>query len=482
MTLSLPSGVYGSILQGFFGGLSDDNKSTLWTKFLETQGLPPNTTPLPTAGLEGQFINFLQETASITTEGLSPNEIARRRLFATVIQELIRLMRELQNSNVVQNALTLFYTKYQAQYMDMIAAVPVYLGQDNINTWIPSTDPAKFTFGYDDISIQDISNYLASKQVATNSSSFQLQTAQLTAPGTSYVMGAQTTSGAPFLQVQAGDQINLQYNFTQVNGAPKVEIYLADFSHPTQTSAYQSVLLGSFTGTAPAANTQKGWADAYTAVIQTAFQAPMQSQGEMRTSVPDSSNGWTQLSSLSTQAPPAPFSGVAGGTITWSGTDNVFYGGTEGPSGWGNSGFNAGINIWLPGSTGTGFADTSGPLGIPIPSNFGNASQQVYQFGPVFIPWRYTTEEIPGAFNNPDDFDAQRAFLSADEQVQERGSVNQKLDGFIQNLKSYKETLQNNAEGVINNIQSTNSSIKSNIGVINSTIHQLKVILDGIFS
>ena len=388
MSLSLPSGVYGSILQGFFGGVSDDTKSTLWAKFLESQGLPPDTTPPPTSTLEGQFIDFLQGAASIATEGLSPDEIARRKLFATVIQELIRLMKELQNSNVVQNALTLFYTKYQAQYTDMIAAVPIYMGRDNLNTWSPSTDPAKFTFGYNDLSITDIAAYLASKQISTNSSSFQLQTAQITAPVDSYVLRVTNAStGSPFMNVHEGDQINLQYNFTQVNGTPQVQIFLTNFSQPTQSSPYSSLLLGSFTGTTPTANTQKAWADAYTQVIQTAFQTPMESNG-----------------------------------------------------------------------------------------------QQVYQFGPVFIPWRYTTEEIPGAYNNPDDFDAQRAFLSADELVQERGAVNQKLDGFIENLKSYKDTLQNNAEGVINNIQATSSSIKANVGVINSALHQLKTVLDGIFN
>ena len=107
--MTLPVGIYSSIMQGLAGSISDGQKASLWTQFTQTNGL--TTTPPETPTTEAEFVSFLINNANTQSIVMSPEEIQRRQAISSVIDIIIQVIKSVQETDIVQNALLLFYSK-----------------------------------------------------------------------------------------------------------------------------------------------------------------------------------------------------------------------------------------------------------------------------------------------------------------------------------------------------------------------------------
>lgn len=67
----------------------------------------------------------------------------------------------LQNTVTTQSNNLVFLGKWQEEYTKMMTKVPIYVGTPSQTVKVDLTTPSKFTLGYNDISIQDVADYVA---------------------------------------------------------------------------------------------------------------------------------------------------------------------------------------------------------------------------------------------------------------------------------------------------------------------------------
>lgn len=107
-------------------------------------------------------------------ETLSPEEVQKRAIMQQTFDSLINMLLNLQSTISVEgNALT-FYGNWQDQYTKALAKVPVYVGGTSSLPNINVNDLSKFTFGYDNISVEDIAANLAQQLTASGGTSGQV--------------------------------------------------------------------------------------------------------------------------------------------------------------------------------------------------------------------------------------------------------------------------------------------------------------------
>lgn len=147
---SLPSGVYSTLIQGFLSNIPEPQQVALWQLFAQQEQIDPNNPPV-TPKIEQDFIAYLGNI-------VSP---ARDELLSEIIKIILELTNATQNSAALATNVQNFLAKYAQQYNIQASDLPVYLGaSSSIPFNIDTSDPSKFTFGYDNISVKDISDYV----------------------------------------------------------------------------------------------------------------------------------------------------------------------------------------------------------------------------------------------------------------------------------------------------------------------------------
>lgn len=179
--MSLPtSGFYSNIISSYFGYLTPTDQQDLWNQFLKKNGLTTNPSDTdPNAQLE--FVDFMQSHYSNVQIDLqlSPAEVEKRRIMFDAFSIVLHMLTVLQNTVTTQSNNLVFLGKWQEEYTKMMTKVPIYVGTPSQTVKVDLTNPSKFTLGYNDISIQDVADY-----VATTGQTAQLELfSSFTAPG-----------------------------------------------------------------------------------------------------------------------------------------------------------------------------------------------------------------------------------------------------------------------------------------------------------
>jgi len=154
-----PNSPYSSILDGYFGYLSQADKDSLWNTFKMQNGLTGNPANTDTQAIT-EFSNLIQLTYDMTERfQLSPTEMKNRELVVNIFDILIKFMRTVNDNISVLSKNIYFLSQYAQQYTNMIARVPIYIGNQSNQPVVNLQDLSKFTVGYDNISINDILTY-----------------------------------------------------------------------------------------------------------------------------------------------------------------------------------------------------------------------------------------------------------------------------------------------------------------------------------
>lgn len=460
--MTLPTGIYSSIMQGFAGNLSDTVKTNLWQQFTSSNGL--SSTPPETSATEAQFVSFLVSNANNQTLVLSPSEIQRRQSLATVIEIILKLMKSVQETDVAQNALLLFYAKYQKEYMKMQGNVPIHLGAQSAGFNLNPLDPSKTVFGYNNISVMDVANYLTANPQGSN--------LQIT---------SQTSS---FYNPTTNDSGSISYTFSFVpagsGGNGIIELYLNRLSGFTSNTSTRLQVASVFVNPSlPKDQQAQAWATGIMSLLNANTVTQTQVKAITVPSIYFYSSTLNQADRNYLYNYNYVHTGGASDIIQAVNTNDYFTVPVPPPSG-----LSATLTNILNGTPETSFTVPGNQQFNPS-WTFATSLTQIYPIkipNNMAIPWRYTTENVPGQFSSGGHSDADENFVRTNAVVQQRAAENQKLQQFIEGIKSHKETIQSNNDAMNNNIQSSNSNLKGQMSVISSTLKTLRAILAGIFS
>jgi len=138
------------------------------------------------AKLEAQFLQFIQGSLiDLQTQDLmlqSPDEIKKRLIMFETFETLLQMLLTLQNTIGVVGRNLIFYGKWQEQYTNMLTRVPIYTGgtsslpkPQDLTGDIASIDFSRFTFGYNDISVEDIGNWYVQRSGENDGQFFAIQ-------------------------------------------------------------------------------------------------------------------------------------------------------------------------------------------------------------------------------------------------------------------------------------------------------------------
>lgn len=211
---------YGDILDSIFGNLSAADKQKIWVKFLTDNNLPQ---PVPPPGSEQLFLTYLNQVVTseqfsqkvYVNDKLSPEEMKKRNIMFQVLNSVVSMLLSLQSTVTVQAQNIAIFARWQKEYTNMLTRVPTLVGGESsavrpIDVNAPNPDWSQFTFGYNDISVQDIAKWWAQQRLDGKNDSFVISAPWQVPPppavGTSFgntaltfSAGAISFTGAPFL-------------------------------------------------------------------------------------------------------------------------------------------------------------------------------------------------------------------------------------------------------------------------------------------
>ncbi len=150
---------YQNYLNGFFGNLSAVEQKDIWNNFLYTNGYTTN--PPDSTAVQAAFANYISSISSklSTYENatlLSPLEMKSRVIASDILTSLKGFLNTTQDLVKVQSITLMFYGKWQQAYTEMMTRVPNLTGGAQPKVKTNTSDLSAFTFGYNDISLQEV--------------------------------------------------------------------------------------------------------------------------------------------------------------------------------------------------------------------------------------------------------------------------------------------------------------------------------------
>lgn len=169
---------YNTYLRAFYGDLPAIVKQDIWNQFLVTRHY--ESTPPDTNEVREAFASFIQQKRAKAYSfesqlSLSPLEIQKRFIFTQILDALSKYLQATQTLVTIQSALLIFYGKWQQEYTQAMTQVPtlkkgmpglVNAGTLHADGTADVNSPSSFTFGYSNISLQDIIRWGYSKALA----------------------------------------------------------------------------------------------------------------------------------------------------------------------------------------------------------------------------------------------------------------------------------------------------------------------------
>lgn len=170
---------YNTYLRAFYGDLPAIVKQDIWNQFLVTRHY--ESTPPDTNEVREAFAAFIQQKRAKayvfeSQLSLSPLEIQKRFIFTQILDALSKYLQATQTLVTIQSALLIFYGKWQQEYTQAMTQVPtlkkgmpglVNAGTLHADGTADVNSPSSFTFGYSNITLQDIIRWGYSKALET---------------------------------------------------------------------------------------------------------------------------------------------------------------------------------------------------------------------------------------------------------------------------------------------------------------------------
>jgi len=154
------------IMGAFFSTLAQDEQDKVWKNFLVNKGLDPTLTPAAAPSTYvSEFVDYAQGVYDrlLTEYNLSPDEVKKRQIMFMIFDLSLTMLKAIQNSIAVTANNMIISSKWQDEYTKMLTRVPIYTAQPSEKMRIDLTDPAKCTFGYNDINVQDMAQYIVNQ-------------------------------------------------------------------------------------------------------------------------------------------------------------------------------------------------------------------------------------------------------------------------------------------------------------------------------
>ena len=470
-------------------------QADLWDKFTSSLNIPAGSTlaqVLAESDTTAQFIGFLGQqfvsSANQILYSLSPNAVVQRAVLFNTFNLVINMLQTLQNTVAGEaNSLT-FFGKWQQEYTNLIAKVPIYtsqaqaavpgniaqnLGSVNFgtrpgavyvpNSWsasdIASGDLSKLSLVYGGFDLADVVNSLAAQAVlaqnagsgtttpgvfsvstppydfAFDSRGFYSADGPSLGGSTNHVEVSMTLTFVT--NADGSGSFGLGFNVvgigngSQVNGQNNYIPFIAVPLQNGQSNIPNGTNFGQFgtTGNIPGA-------------ITSSWAAPSATAGS------DGSTATTNLAASITSAVNNVFSRTS---LTSSGTV-AFEIGQYGGGGYPISG----SNYYFIAPTAVG--DPPSATGLVL-NSYGLTSGQAPQ-----IAWQ------PNTVSTTDT--AQTTYTA---------QKNAKLQQYIQTLQSYKQVVANQAQAQQSALDSTKEAITQQVDLLNSIIQALQTIVASIF-
>jgi|GEM_PF-5421256 len=417
MTLPPTGTTYDYILNGFFGVLPEKERQDLWAKFLEQEGL--KVTP-PDSGENSrvtQFMQYVQSSyVSMQRVELSPYEIGQQRLIFTVFDFILLLAHQAEDTMGVEANLMNFYGKWREQYAEMQSRVPLYFsrkyGTDssgytlsaNMSVIPETSDVTKITdlnFGYNDITVTDIANYMAT---------------------------ASTTDATKPVIFDLGTSPEVQSSYW-VSDNDTENWY-------TLTSHIYLEVKKTFTGTPPVCS----GATLTLRLAGTEYYKTYDLRIPSDTTKPEK-------------------------TVTLTNSETTDLSKSET---WSNA-----ILSFLTDPTYLKLTDPKNPkmaATVAYSSQLGLGVQTIQVNQPLVIPWRDTAETY-NLDTGSSDYSNQKLI------VDNRNAINQKMQQYIDNIRTKSDTIKSLMDRVQSLVDSTHSSRKGYLGILEASIKQLRNIL-----
>jgi hypothetical protein len=154
------------IMGAFFSTLAVEEQDSVWKNFLVEKGLDPTLTPASApSSYVSEFVDYAQRVYDrlLTEYNLSPDEVKKRQIMFMVFDLSLTMLKAIQNSIAVTANNMIITSRWQDEYTKMLTRVPIYTANPSEKMRIDLTDPTKCTFGYNDISVKDIAQYVVNQ-------------------------------------------------------------------------------------------------------------------------------------------------------------------------------------------------------------------------------------------------------------------------------------------------------------------------------
>ena len=169
------TGPYAAILTSFLGSQRNPaDIQSYWLNYLQNMLGVTSNPPDSDIAAQGKLVKFMQAvyTFESQSELPSPQESQKRAILSTTFDTVLTMLNSLQNTVSVQSTNLIYYGNLQQQYTNMMTRLPIYTATGPQGWTADTTDASNFTIGYNNTTIAEVSNYIASQIQAGVDTSF----------------------------------------------------------------------------------------------------------------------------------------------------------------------------------------------------------------------------------------------------------------------------------------------------------------------
>lgn len=454
------TGDYARILQGFFGAETPEQQQLIYAQYLVNNNLS-FTTPPPTDSKSLQNFVFYCSGVYLSEnydEMQSPEEIQKREIMSATFETCLQMLFNLQDTISTSGETLIFYGNWQQMYTTALTSVPTYVGGSPIAPDTTATDPTKFTFGYNNVSVDQIGQWFAQQYSNQVNNTFVLTSAPVDAtvqaPVVSGFFAGHTLpvqiQYAVTLTIQANGHptgtntlsstpgtITLQTQIVSVNNQPYTD------PNPVPMGSVKSIAIPA--GVSPNASSSNNFS-----LIQQAFDGAFltdpNSFYKTLTNIPDGSLAYGISGSPTEVSFPAtdlhiPITG-------FTDTDHI------------NAG-NYQVDV-LP---------TFSPSNFSVSTNVNPPTTPNY----VTIPW------IDNSVASPTATTSSGTGAVANDDSKARAELNSRDQQYVEDLRGYRQEVQNLAQGLQANLDNSNQSVTDQADLMTSILDSIKAVMGSIF-
>lgn len=456
-TLPPISGDYARIMQAFFGngagGMSLEDQQVVFANYLIQNNLS-FTTPPPTDSTSIE--NFMKYVGAVFKsqqfEIQSPEEVQKREIMSKTFDSVLNMLFNLQDTISVTGKTLIFYGNWQQEYTQAITRVPTYVGGSDNNVKVDTSDPTKFTFGYNNTSVDDIGQWFAQQYVSKVNNTFELA-----APIDATVPAGSNLFGDIDLHIRYGIVATIQAN--------------------GQTSGNLSQTAGTITLQAKIISIDGKAYDDPNAVTLFTAQVPIPSEVQTQ-AINSTNNNFSNIQTAFNNAfttfyndinqPNVIPSGPLYGFVNDDGDNKIFLPAVDFNDP--NDPFNQPHHI----DAGTYTVSELPTFNAQTLAASSNASTPPAA-SPMGLPWVHNTVAAPTANTTEGD----GAIANADSKA--RAEMNSRNQQFIENLRGFRKSVQSKAQALQGSLDQARQAVTNQADLLNSILDSLKSIIASIF-